>query len=178
MKPIRFSWTVHRWTALTVALFFMLISITGLLLLLKKRVEWIQPPTQAGAAGDVSELLPLQEVLKIALDQGHPDFATLDDIDRIDFRLGERVHKIRSAHHHAEMQIDAITGEVLSIDVRNSDLLEDLHDGSWFGELAHNWLWPVLSMALLTLVLTGLWMWASPRIKRSRSRARKRAGGS
>ena len=76
----------------------------------------------------------MKRVLDAVLDCNHPDFADIDAIDRVDFRPGKRVHKVRSKTRHAEIQIDAITGKVLNIATRPSDLLEQLHDGSVLGE--------------------------------------------
>lgn len=172
MKTFKFFWTTHKWVGIIAALLLCMISVTGFLLLIKKDVAWIQPPTQTGSPGDLTDYLPLQEVLAAAFAAGHEGFRSIDDIERLDFRPKDRVHKIRSRHDYAEIQVDAITGDVLSIDVRRSDLIERIHDGSFFGDWAHRWLMPALAVSILFLVFSGLWLWIEPFIRR---RARRRS---
>ncbi len=88
MKLYKFFWDTHRWVGISLALVFATIAGTGFLLLIKKDYAWIQPPTRSGASGGVDDLLPLHTVFARVLEQGHPDFQSMDDVDRIDFRPG------------------------------------------------------------------------------------------
>jgi uncharacterized iron-regulated membrane protein len=168
MKLFRLFWNIHKWTGIFAAVFFLVICITGALLLLKKNFDYLQPPTQRGAEGELADFLPIQDVLAAAFESGHPDFRSIDDVDRIDVRPGKRVHKVRSKHNYAEIQVDAITGEILSIDVRRSDLIEHIHDGSIVGDWFKVWFMPLVALSLLGLVVTGLWIWIHPIIRRKR----------
>lgn len=170
MRPYKLFWDTHKWTGIVLSLPFVLISVTGLLLLIKKRADWIQPPTQKGESGGLEEYVTLQDVFATVFAAGHEDFQTMDDIDRIDFRPGKRVHKVRSVHNHSEVQVDAINGAVLSIDTRNSDFLEQLHDGSWFGNWVHEWPWLLLPSGILFLVGSGLYIWLGPILSKRRRR--------
>ena len=82
--------------------------------------------------------------------------------------------KMLSTDNHSEIQIDAITGEVLSQDERISDLLEDLHDGSWIGKPVHAYVMPLVALLVYFLVFSGLWLWLEPKVKRWRRRRRDR----
>jgi uncharacterized iron-regulated membrane protein len=44
------SW--HKWLGIVLAALLLLIACTGILLIQKKNVAWLQPPTQKGAAGN------------------------------------------------------------------------------------------------------------------------------
>ena len=55
------------------------------------------------------------------------------DIDRIDLRPGKSVAKVR-AKSGWEIQIDTGTGDVLHVAYRRSDLIESIHDGSFFAD--------------------------------------------
>ena len=112
MKTFKFFWTTHKWTGIVLAAVFSVTAVTGFLLLVKKKYEWIQPPTISGEAGGVEDFITTQELFEIVLAQGHPEFQSMDDIDRVDFRPGKRVFKVRSNSFH-EIQIDAVTGAVL-----------------------------------------------------------------
>ena len=92
-----------------------------------------------------------------------------------DYRPGQNVFKVQSVHNHSEIQVDAITGEVLRTDVRRSDLLEDIHDGSFFGDWAHDWVWPIVPIALMFLVFSGLWLFIEPLVRRKKRRRRREA---
>jgi uncharacterized iron-regulated membrane protein len=173
MKTFKFFWTTHKWTGIILAVIFAMTSVTGFMLLIKKKVDWIQPPTQKGAPGELAELLTIEEVFAVVFAQEHPAFASLDDIDRIDFRPGKRVHKVRSNHDQWEIQVDAVSGEVLSVKRRMSDLLENLHDGSFFGDWVHAWVMPVVTCGLLLLVFSGLWLWIEPSVRKRRRKRRQ-----
>lgn len=167
------------------ALIVVLVAATGFLLLLKKDYDWLQPGTQRGAGAETAaDFLPLDEVFAAARDHAAANdtdgFATLDDIDRVDFRPGRGIHKVRSnttvGGAPLEIQVDAVTGEVLAgPDMRRSDLLEQLHDGSFFGDWAHGWVMPATALGLLVLTMSGLWIWIEPIAKRGRRRRRAKA---
>jgi len=161
----------HKWVGIVLSLLLLVVSITGILLIQKKNFTWIQPSTQKGAAGDPDAFISLAQVCAIATSQGHPDFQSLDDIDRIDVRPGKRVAKVRSEHHQAEIQIDLVTGAVLSVDVRRSDLIEQIHDGSFFGNWFKNWVMLAVGVGVIFFVVSGLYLWLEPKARR-----RRRAG--
>ncbi|UCD74053.1 MAG: PepSY domain-containing protein [Phycisphaerales bacterium] len=171
----KFFWTTHKWVGIILALVFTCTSVTGFMLLIKKKVDWIQPPTQKDAEGPVEDSISPREMFAIVLALDHPDFQSFDDIDRVDFRPGERVFKVQSKHRFSEVQVGAITGEVLSVAQRPSDLLEDLHDGSFYAGWVHEWLMPIAAAGLLFMVLSGLWLWVEPKIRKARRKRRRKA---
>lgn len=170
MKLSKLLRDTHKWVGVIGTVAFLNVAVTGFLLLQKKSQDWIQPPTRTGAEGGAEDLITLEELFRVVLAAGHEDFRTVEDIDRVDFRPGKRVHKVRSRHRYAEIQVDAVTGKILSTDWRPSDLLEDLHDGSFYGSWAHAWLLPVLSISLLFLLASGVWLWLDPILRRRRRR--------
>ena len=173
MTLFKLTWDLHKWIGLTLSLVVLTISVTGFLLLVKKEFPSLQPPTLVGEVGEVEDFLPLSAVLAAVRGTGDPDFATVDDIDRIDFRPGKRVHKVRSRHGWKEIQVDAVTGAVLSTSWRRSDLIEAIHDGSWFAGWWHDYAMPLVALGLLFLSISGVFIWATPVLRRRR-RARAR----
>ncbi len=174
LKLFRWFWAAHKWAGLSAALIFAMIGITGFLLLIKKDFDWVQPPTQRGEAGSPAEFLTLDEILTRVYAQGHPELTRLADVDRIDFRPGKHVHKVRSKRGHLEIQVCAVTGEILSVAVRRSDWIESLHDGSFFAGWVHDYVMPVVAITLLFLTISGFWIWLAP-ILWKRRRRRERA---
>ncbi|MHC5024396.1 MAG: PepSY domain-containing protein [Planctomycetota bacterium] len=175
MHSFKLFWKIHKWTGIIAAAIFAVTATTGFLLLIKKRVNWIQPPTMTDAAGEPADFISTTRLLEIVFAQNHPDFSSVADIDRIDFRPRQRVFKVRSRHHLAEIQVGAITGEVLSVSSRPSDLIEQIHDGSFFGDWVHDWVMPLVSGSLVVLIFSGYWVWLFPIMRRRRRRRRAEA---
>jgi hypothetical protein len=73
------------------------------------------------------------------------------DVNRLDVRPGKGIVKVRG-NNNMEVQLDSKTGEILQIAVRRSDLIESIHDGSFFHSGFK--LWIFLPSALL---LAGIW---------------------
>ena len=166
MKHYRIHRTVHRWFGIIFAIALLNFSVTGLLLLEKKNFDWIQPATQTASDGTVDQFITNQHLFKIVFDEKHPDFKNMEDIDRIDFRPGKRIFKVRSENNYCEIQVDAVNGKILSIAKRNSDMIEAWHDGSMFGEFVHQFIMPIVAIITVILTITGLYLWLAPAIKR------------
>ena len=171
MSSFKFFWTTHKWTGIVIAILLIMSSVTGFLLLIKKDFDWIQPPTATATDGTIDQFVPIQDIVAVIIAQDHPDFQTPADIDRIDTRPDKRVHKVRSRHHYTEYQVDAITATILSgPDRRMSDLLESIHDGSFFADWFHDWIMPIVPISILLLVFSGFWLWLQPKFRRARRR--------
>ena len=166
MKLYKLFWDTHKWVGIILSIMFLNLAVTGLLLLVKKKYDWIQPATQQGAEGNVANYITIEELFDVALNAGHEDFQSTEDIDRVDFRPDKRVHKVISVHHNSELQIDAVTGQILSDKVRRSDLLEQIHDGYFFGDWAHDWFMPLVAVGLFFLSASGLYLWLQPTIRK------------
>ncbi|MEM7263866.1 MAG: PepSY-associated TM helix domain-containing protein [Planctomycetota bacterium] len=176
MKLYKFLWDTHKWTGVIASVVLALLSITGFLLLVKKDYEWLQPPTQRGSDGGIETFISMKEAIDAAIAYDANDvLASYDDVDRIDVRPWKRVYKIRANEAYGEIQVDAISGTVLSADWRASDWIESLHDGSYFGDWAHRYVMPVVAIALLFLTGSGLYLWLAKIFTRRRSRRRKRS---
>ena len=128
--------------------------------------RFLEKETKQGVQGNADDFITNQQLFDTVFSQNHEDFQSLDDIDRVDFRPGKRVFKVRSRKNYAEIQIDAVNGSVLSVGQRNSDLIESLHDGSFFGEYVYRFMMPVVAVTTIYLTLTGLYLWIVPAIKR------------
>jgi len=149
----------HRWATVFIALPFLVVLVSGVLLQVKKEFDWIQPPTQQGVGGVPQ--LSFEEILTITRRAEHAGITHWSDIDRLDVRPDKGIVKVRGTNHW-EVQIDTQTGAVLHVAKRRSGLIESLHDGSWFHERAK--LWIFLPSALLVFALwgTGLYLFVLP----------------
>ena len=79
------------------------------------------------------------------------------DIDRLDVRPEKGIVKVRTKNRW-ELQIDTNTGQVLQEAYRRSDLIETLHDGSWFNSSIKYLIFLPSGIVLLVLWLTGIYL--------------------
>jgi hypothetical protein len=99
-----------------------------------------------------------------------------DDIDRLDVRPGKGMLKVRCKNRW-EVQLDTKTGEVLRAAYRRSDLIESIHDGSFFRDRAKLWLFLPSALVLAILWFTGLYLFVLPYYAKWRNgRRRARVG--
>ena len=108
-----------------------------MLLHLKKGIAWIQP-TEVKTKAREFAVTP-DQILKAAMAAPALQVRSWDDIARIDIRPDRGLVKI-SAQNHWELQLHSATGETLQVAYRRSDLIESIHDGSWFHDAAKLWL--------------------------------------
>lgn len=166
-KPLRWgrlNRQVHYWLSLGVALPLGLVIASGLLLQLKKQLSWVQPTEQRGTGAPAVALPALLDSLR-----AHPGLgvAAWEDVDRIDVRPGKALIKV-TTHDRLEIQLDAATGRVLQTSVRRSDLIESLHDGSFFGDAVKLGVFLPAGVLLLVLWGTGLVLFVQPYWRRWR----------
>ena len=134
--------------------------ITGILLQLKKDVDWIQPPTMIGE--NIQNLsLSFDKILDISSSVGEANINSWEDVDRLDVRPNKGIVKVR-AKNNWEIQIDTFTGEVIQTAYRRSDIIEKLHDGSWVNDKIKLWIFFPSGVILLGLWLTGVYMLIRP----------------
>jgi hypothetical protein len=170
-NPRSFFRKTHRWGALVVALPFVAVIGTGLLLQLKKELPWVQPPTKRGAAKYPSATF--DAILAAAKSVPEADVQGWDDIDRLDVRPDRGIVKVQCKNHW-EIQVDTATGNVLQVAYRRSDVIEAIHDGSWLHDNVKYWIFLPAGVVVLGLWLTGMYLFVLPYWVKWRRR-RKRA---
>lgn len=169
-------WTrkLHRWGAVACAVPLLLVIVTGLLLQVKKQFAWVQPPTQTGSV-DYPQI-SLDQILDAAMSSQDAGIESWNDVDRLDVRPGKGIVKVKSKNDW-ELQIDLGSAKILSSKYRRSDLIESLHDGSWFNDAAKLWVFLPNGLVLLALWFTGAFLWYLPfsakRKKKQRAQSSK-----
>lgn len=159
---------LHRWGTVVVLLPFGVMLVTGILLQWKKNADWIQPPAQTSARPGEAPAVSfgaILEALRTAEAAGIREWA---DVDRLDVRPDRGIVKALAREGGWEVQVDLATGDVLSVAQRRSDLLEALHDGSWFHDAAKLGVFFPVSLVLLVLYGTGVYLWLLPHLARRR----------
>lgn len=169
MKPHVLNRKVHYWLALAVALPALVVFSSGILLQLKKQIPWVQPAEQRGGEGVPALSLP--DILRIGAGVPEAGIRGWADIDRIDVRPARGMVKVVSRNRH-EIQLDLRTGEVLQVAYRRSDLIESIHDGSWFHPVAKLGVFLPAGVILLVMLLSGAWLFVHPILARRRRLSR------
>ena len=167
---------IHYWASFIVALPLLVMICTGILLQVKKQSSWVQPAEQRGSA--TVPRVDLEAILAAARQAPGLESTTWEDIDRLDVRPSKGTVKVVTLSRW-EVQVDLGTGEVLQTAYRRSDLIESLHDGSFFGgDWTKLGLFLPTGVGLLLLWLGGMWMWWVPYSAKRRVRRRREAEAS
>jgi uncharacterized iron-regulated membrane protein len=167
MKFAKFNRVFHRWGALVTAVPVLVVILSGLLLLWKKDVAWIQPPTCKGGSEELT--LGFGRILEISRMVPEAEVRSWNDIARLDVRPSIGMLKVRGVNGW-EIQLDTKTGDVLQVAYRRTDLIESLHDGSFFHDKAKLGLFLPSALVLLGLWITGIYLFVLPYLTRRRRR--------
>lgn len=165
MKTVR---RIHRLTAsfLSVALF--IVAVSGILLGWKKNSNgYLHPDSHKGTTSDLTQWLPLDSLSAIAIttlrETGKEGLS--EEIDRIDIRPDYGMVKFVFANHYHGVQLDGATGEVLHLEHRRSDVVEDIHDMSILdkmlgvdGEIFKLIYTTFTGLSLVLFTVTGIWL--------------------
>ena len=164
---------IHYWASFIIAIPLLVMIGTGLLLQLKKQWAWVQPPEKRGTGkAPVIGFHDILESLKRVPDIG---VASWSDVNRLDVRPDKGVAKVW-LHNGHEVQVDLGNGNVLQTMYRRSDLIESIHDGSFFaGDWTKLGLFLPTGITLLLLWLGGVWMWWVPFIAKRRRKDKRHA---
>ena len=169
MKASVFNRKLHRVGAILIALPLLIVIGSGLLLQLKKESDWVQPPSQKGTG---LPTIPFEQVLDVTRGIDAANVSGWNDIDRLDVRPGRGLIKVR-CKNRTEVQLDASTGAVLQVAERRSDVIESLHDGSFFHDRAKLWIFLPSGVILLGLWFTGIYLFFLPTLSRRRRDRRR-----
>ena len=164
----------HAWISMCFAVPLVVVIITGILLQLKKQLPFVQPIEHAGVTHE-PVATPAQYLE--AINRGKLDGAvTWKDVQRVDIRPSKGIAKV-ILKSDVEYQVDLGTGHVLQRELRMSDFIESLHDGSFFaGDISKLGVFLPAAIGLLVLWVSGIYMfWLPIIVKQRKSRAAKKS---
>lgn len=172
-RTLRLVRKLHRITGITLFIFFFIIGITGLTLGWKKHTGgYVLPKSYEGVSTDMADWLPTDSLHKNAVrilhDSISPDLST--ELERIDYRPDKGMVKFVFIEDYWGIQLDCTTGELLHIERRRSDFVENIHDGSFMDyifktedeqfKLVYT---SIMGTSLLIFTITGFWLWVGPK---------------
>ncbi|HMR88903.1 MAG TPA: PepSY-associated TM helix domain-containing protein [Saprospiraceae bacterium] len=172
-KTIRRFRKVHRVSGIFLFVFLFLVGLSGILLGWKKNSGGIiLSKTEMGISINPKDWLTLDSLYRKASLYMQDSMAEKLDptIDRLDIRPEKGIVKFTFKEHYYGLQIDATSGNVLKVERRNADIIEQIHDGSivdrylgikngWF-KLIYT---TVMGLGLITFTVTGFWLWYGPK---------------
>jgi uncharacterized iron-regulated membrane protein len=157
---------IHYWASFIAAAPLLVMIASGLLLQSKKHWTWVQPTEHRGT-GKVPAI-DFEGILASLKTVPDMNVKSWDDVNRLDVRPGRGMVKAWLMNGY-EVQVDLGTGRVLQTAYRRSDLIESIHDGSFFaGDWTKLGLFLPAGLTMFLLWLSGLWMWWVPFIAKRR----------
>lgn len=164
---------IHYWLSLAVFVPAAIMFVAGGFLMLKKEIEWIQPGTERGVVESQLPRASFEEMLAAA--RLHPEAGIKEwsDIDRIDLRVDRGIAKLR-AKSGWEIQVDTKTAAVLNVAYRRSDLIETLHDGSFFADWVKFYVFLPTGLLLIIMWGTGGYLFLLPRSAKARKKRKSK----
>lgn len=166
VKSVRLFRSLHRWIGVCIAIFLLIVSLTGLMLGWKKHVDILQPLTQQGASSNISSWKSFEEIA-IAAQQALSSLKNVStEVDRLDVRPDKGIIKVLFKKSYWEVQVDGRTGKVLSIGQRHSDWIEHIHDGSIITDGFKLVYTNIIAIGLFALAVSGIWLWYGPKVIR------------
>ncbi len=172
-RILRFFRKIHRTTGIILFLFFFFVAVTGLTLGWKKNTGgYILPESFKGTSTDLSKWLPIDSLRKNAFRIAHDSISSSlsTELERIDIRPDKGMVKFVFIEGFWGVQLDGTTGELLHIERRRSDFVENIHDGSILdyifetdGEYLKLLYTTIMGLSLLIFTITGFWLWVGPK---------------
>lgn len=172
-RIIRIARKLHRTSAIVLFVFFFIVAITSVLLGWKKHSgDYLMPGTREGVSENLQQWMPLYKLDSIAYRVLQDSLGTTSapQIDRMDVRKDKGIVKFTFVDSYMEVQLDGTTGKPLSVGVRRSDFIENVHDGSILDQVFNTgneifkFLYStIMGVGLFLFTLTGFWLWYGPK---------------
>lgn len=175
LNPKRLFRQIHYWLSLAIFLPCGVIFTAGIFLMLKKDVSWIQPATQKGVVMRVAPEVSYSEMMAVARSVPEAEVRDWSDIARLDIQPAKGTAKLTSETGW-ELQIDTSSGDLLSSAYRRSDLIESLHDGSFFADWVKLYIFLPTGVILIIMWATGIYLFLLPRLAK-RAKAQRAGRG-
>ncbi len=171
MKLALLNRKFHSWGSIIIAIPLLFVVGSGILLLLKKDVSWIQPPTVKGDG--LIPQISFDDMFRAAASVEPAGIQSWNDIKRIDVQPEKGIAKLTTSGNY-EVQIDTQTAKVLSASYRRSDLIESIHDGSFLHSGAKYYVSLPSGIILLVLLITGVVLFFQPYYVKYNRKARQK----
>ncbi|NEZ46959.1 PepSY domain-containing protein [Clostridium niameyense] len=165
-SAIKYNKKLHVWFGIIPAIIFLLVSITGILLIYGKSLSLV-PKSQKGVKNEVSNSISMKQVEEISFKVNKKEILSAKDIKKIEFYPNRNVYRVRSKKGY-DIQIDMSTGKVLSAEKNIGSILLALHTGSFFGEWFEKYIIAGSALSLVIVTITGMYLFIFPILKKKK----------
>ena len=155
---------IHRWLGTIPAIIFLIVSVTGILLIFSKQLK-LSPNAEKGANVSINKSISMEKVLDIALNVNKNELKSVNDIKRIEFQPKSKIYKVRTKKGF-DIQIDMSTGKVLRAEKNIASTILSIHTGAYFGNWFKTYLVTGASVALIITSITGIYLFFLPIVRR------------
>lgn len=162
---------IHYWGSLSIALPLIIMIGAGVLLMVKKEFDWIQPPNKEGVERNLMPMSSMQELFDSALQVEKAGFTNWEELKRADLKPGKGIIKFVSRTNW-EVQVDTHTSEVLSVAERRSDVIESIHDGSFFADWVKLGIFLPAGIGLFILWISGVYLFTMSEYRKYKTHRR------
>jgi uncharacterized iron-regulated membrane protein len=152
--------SVHSWGSIIITIPLLMIIVTGIILLLKKDISWIQPSSAKRTITAIPQV-SFQQIFDSVKNVEKAKIKQWSDINKIDISPDKGTIKV-IARNNFEIQVDAQTGKILQVAFRRSDIIEQLHDGSYFNKTLKYIITLPTGIIILVLLITGVILFFEP----------------
>ena len=113
----------------------------------------------------------MQELFDSALQVEKAGFTNWEELKRADLKPGKGIIKFVSRTNW-EVQVDTHTSEVLSVAERRSDVIESIHDGSFFADWVKLGIFLPAGIGLFILWISGVYLFTMSEYRKYKTHRR------
>lgn len=139
---------LHRQLSIWIAIPFLIVLVTGIILQLRNTFEYLQPAVVKATALPNQPVLSIEQIIEKLGDRKK-------DIDQIIYRPAKNNVSVR-LKDEIEVQLNPQTGEILKEAKRRTSFLIELHQGSFFSKYGQFGLFFPSAFILLFLLVSGV----------------------
>lgn len=142
----------HRWIAILITIPLLITTITGVLLLLRQQLDWVQPSSLKQA--HVVQWATMDSVLDSITHNKHTKIKSWKDISSVIYKPSKGTIQIRTKKKIL-IQLNGASAQVLSVKPRRTGWLIQLHEGSYWGKDIRRYIFLPAAIGLLFLLISG-----------------------
>lgn len=156
----------HFYLAIPVFIPWLVVTFSGLLLQVRYEVPWVVPERVQGSS--TTPTLEFPEVLEKVKKIKGLEISDWKKINRVYVYPNEGNISVRTKDNW-QAQFDAETGELLDLSVRRLDLIEDIHEGKWYG--ANLWYFLPAHVLSIFVWFFGVCLWVKLQFRKRKTGA-------
>lgn len=143
----------HRWIAIVIIIPLFITTVTGVFLLLRQQINWIQPETIKQTK--VETWATMDQVLRVITRDDSTHIKTWEDVNSIIYKPSKGTIQLRTKRSTL-IQLNGTTAKILSIQARRTGWLIQLHEGSYWGKGVRQYIFLPSAIGLLLLLISGV----------------------